>query len=248
MIPLNKIGIIGGLSYQSTIHYYREINEKVNKRAGGQTSAELLVRSVNFEQYYVDMRFDRWGRIGNNMVREALSLLDNGCTHIAIATNTIHKVADVVETALIARCGRNPLIHIGDCIADECKKIDAKNVIFLGTRFTMIDNFMDKRLGANGIKTVRLIGYDSLPRCGYGLAKVNEIIFDELCFGKVLPNSKRFLIDFVNKVIEEAPEKPDAIVLGCTELDMIIKEGDIALPIIDSTEAHVRKIAELALS
>lgn len=247
---MTKIGIIGGMSPESTAHYYEEINRQVNKHAGGQTSADLVLRSVNFEEYHELMEKGDWQEIGRRLSIEARTLvIGNQCDYVAIATNTMHKVADYVtgpyswmksEHSRVIRV-EIPLVHIGDCIAEKCKEASAKRVLLLGTKFTMTEDFMAERLAQHGIKAMSVADYPD------EIEEINRIIFDELCHGVVTPESKEFMMNFIYQFPADSDIRPDAIVLGCTELDMIITPDDIDLPLIDSTQAHIDKIVELCL-
>lgn len=245
---MKRIGVIGGMSYESTLHYYVQINRKVNERAGGLASADLVLRSVNFEEYHELMESDDWDEIARGLSFEALDLvLKNKCDYVAIATNTMHKVADEVSgphkvvSNVVWRVGI-PLVHIGDCIAEECKKVGAKRVLLLGTKFTMTEDFMKTRLGTHNIEVMDTSNYPE------EIDEINRIIFDELCHGSVTSESKEFMMNFVYQFPADSDLRPDAIVLGCTELNMILEPDDVDIPLIDSTQAHIDKLVELCLS
>ena len=250
---MNRIGIIGGMSCESTLHYYDEINRQVNLEAGGLTSADLVLRSVNFEEYHELMEIGDWDEIAKRLTRECLDLrLLNKCDYVAIATNTMHKVADIVigphavDDGIWPSTPKDvtvPLIHIGDCIARECEKVNAKRVLLLGTKFTMTEDFLKNRLAMHDIETIDLSG------CEEEIDEINRIIFEELCHGTVTCKSRMFMSDFLGQFMAGAGPKPDAIILGCTELDMIIDSDFVGeIPVIDSTAAHIKKIVELCLS
>ncbi|MBR3052024.1 amino acid racemase [Candidatus Saccharibacteria bacterium] len=256
---MKRIGIIGGMSYESTLHYYEQINRQVNKRAGGLTSADLVLRSVNFAEYHQLMEAGAWDEIAHKLSFEALDLvMKNECDYIAIATNTMHKVADRVAGPHEVISGDNiwpplvrkvaiPLVHIGDCVGEECKKSGARRVLLLGTKFTMAEKFMKEFLFKKyGIKVMAV---SSRPE---EVDEINRIIFEELCHGIVRPESKEFIINFITEFIYrfsvDSDFRPDAIVLGCTELNMLLKPSDVGLPLIDSTMAHINKLVDLCLS
>lgn len=249
---MTKIGIIGGMSPKSTAHYYEEINRQVNKHAGGQTSADLVLRSVNFEEYHKLMEEHRWDEIAYKLIFESLHLtLSDKCDYVAIATNTMHKVADriigphdVLYDNIWPKTYSKvsiPLVHIGDCIAEKCKEIGAERVLLLGTKFTMTEDFLKRKLAMHGIQTMSVGNYPD------EIEEINRIIFEELCHGMVTPESKEFMMNFIYQFPADSDIRPDAIILGCTELDMIITPDDIDLPLIDSTQAHIDKIVELCL-
>lgn len=247
---LKRIGIIGGMSYESTLHYYVLINQQINERTGGLTSADLVLRSVNFEEYHKLMEEDKWGHIGEMLSHEAKKLAqDSGCDYVAVATNTMHKVAPAIKRKVEYRrdgSGNHPrFVHIGDCVAEKLKAIGAKRILLLGTKFIMTEEFMKKFFsGRHNIEVIEVRHYPKM------IEAINRIIFDELCHGVVKPESKSFLEDFVQIFLlsEQVDSRPDAVVLGCTELNMILKPGDFNIPIIDSTQAHIDKLVELALS
>ena len=247
---VKRIGIIGGMSYESTFHYYERINRQVNERAGGLTSADMVLRSVNFEKYHELMEKGDWATIGRLLRAAARNLfLENQCNYVAIATNTMHKVAEYIAepykwmqyTGARAIRVEIPLVHIGDCIAEKCKEVGAKRVLLLGTKFTMTEDFMAKRLAQHGIEVMSV---DNYPE---EIEEIDRIIFDELCRGVVTPESKEFMINFVYQFPTDSDIRPDAIILGCTELEMILEQDDVDIPLINSTQAHIDKIVELSL-
>lgn len=237
------------MSYESTLHYYEDINRQVNERAGGLTSADLVLRSVNFEEYHKLMEKGDWREIGHRLSIEAINLaFAHKCHYVAIATNTMHKVADGIAEpckwfnplrSLLDF--RTPLIHIGDCIAEKCKELGAERVLLLGTRFTMTENFLKERLAENGIKVMPV---DDYPE---EIAEIDRIIFEELCHGVVTPESKEFMVNFAYQFPADSDIRPDAIILGCTELEMILEPDDIDIPLVNSTQAHIDKLVDLCL-
>ena len=261
---MKRIGIIGGMSCESTLHYYERINRQVNERVGGLTSADLVLRSVNFEEYCKLMDEDDWGEIGCKLALEALNLtLDNQCEYVAIATNTMHKVADMITGPHTVKDDdiwpetyseiSVPLIHIGDCIAEKCKKEGIKRVALLGTRFTMTADFMKERLRKNGLDVVDVFE-------GAEIDEIDRIIFDELCHGVVKPESENRLLNIVvsadDRDMDNGGTGIDGFILGCTELEMLFSGGPYFLvkprhehhyKFINSTQAHIDKLVELCL-
>lgn len=247
---MRRIGIIGGMSYESTLHYYERINRQVNERVGGLASADLVLQSVNFEDYHKLMEKGDWVTIGRRLRAAARNLfLENQCNYVAIATNTMHKVAEYIaepytwiqHTGARAIRVEIPLVHIGDCIAEKCKEVGAKRVLLLGTKFTMTEDFMAKRLAQHGINVMSV---DNYPE---EIEEIDRIIFDELCHGVVTAESKEFMMNFVYQFPADSDIRPDAIVLGCTELEMILEQDDVDIPLINSNQAHIDKIVELCL-
>ena len=247
---MRRIGIIGGMSYESTLHYYERINRQVSERVGGLASADLVLRSVNFEDYHKLMEKGDWTTIGRLLRAAARNLfLENQCNYVAIATNTMHKVAEEItkpytwmqHTGARAIRVEIPLVHIGDCIAKKCKEVGAKRVLLLGTKFTMTEDFMAKRLAQHGIEVMPVDDYPD------EIAEINRIIFDELCHGVVTAESKEFMMNFVYQFPADSDIRPDAIILGCTELEMILEQDDIDIPLINSTQAHIDTLVDLCL-
>lgn len=247
---MRRIGIIGGMSYESTLHYYERINRQVNECVGGLASADLVLQSVNFEDYHKLVEKGDWVTIGRRLRAAARNLfLENQCNYVAIATNTMHKVAEYIaepytwiqHTGARAIRVEIPLVHIGDCIAEKCKEVGAKRVLLLGTKFTMTEDFMAKRLAQHGINVMSV---DNYPE---EIEEIDRIIFDELCHGVVTAESKEFMMNFVYQFPADSDIRPDAIVLGCTELEMILEQDDVDIPLINSTQAHIDKIVELCL-
>ncbi len=230
---MKTIGIIGGMSYESSIHYYERINNQVNQIAGGLTCAELLIYNVNFEKIRNFMINDRWDDIGDELVRIAKTLEGAGASYIAIATNTMHKLADYIQDNINV-----PLIHIADCVADKCIESNVLDVLLLGTKYTMVENFLIDRLEKNGLNV-------SVPQKQDDIDYIDRVIFDELCKGEVKDSSLEYYKNVVNQMIEEEGVK--GVILGCTEIEMLIKEGDLSIPIFDTTQSHIDAIVDYSL-
>ncbi|MEE0887835.1 MAG: amino acid racemase [Candidatus Saccharimonadaceae bacterium] len=259
---MRRIGIIGGMSYESTLHYYERINRQVNERAGGLVSADLVLRSVNFEEYHEMMEKGDWAMIGKRLSDEATKLvIEEGCRYIAIATNTMHKVASYVSGrhGLLRQHYARPmyadvqLVHIGDCIAEKCKKEGIQRVALLGTRFTMTDGFMKKRLQDNGLEVIDTFKKSEID-------EIDRIIFDELCHGVVKPKSENRLLNIAanadDRDMDNGGTGIDGFILGCTELEMLFSGEPYFFikprhkhhfKFINSTQAHIDKIVELCL-
>lgn len=263
---MKRIGIIGGMSFESTSHYYDRINRQVNKRAGGDTSADLILRSVNFEEYRKLMKLNQWSEIAHRLSIEALNLtLKDNCEYVAIATNTMHKVADYVVGPhevfdsngiwpQITSYESVPLVHIGDCVADECKKRGFERVAIIGTKFTMTEDFMKNRLRQNGLEVADTF----IPS---EIDEIDRIIFDELCHGIIKPESRetitRILVRADSRDYENEGTGFDAVILGCTELENLMgkkmqyyisnSRHDHRYKLVNSTQAHINKIVDLCL-
>lgn len=230
---MKTIGIIGGMSYESSIHYYERINKQVNEARGGLTCAKMLIYNVNFEEIRELMLANKWDEIGEILGSIAITLEKAGADYIVIATNTMHKLADYVQSKI-----NIPLIHIADCVAKKCKEKNISKVGLLGTRYTMTEEFLKDRLKKNGLEVV-------VPTYQEEIDEVDRIIFEELCKGEIKDSSRAYYVDIINRMIKD--NKIEGIILGCTEIEMLIKERDIDIPLFDTTQAHIDSIVEYSL-
>lgn len=230
---MKTIGIIGGMSYESSIHYYERINNQVNALAGNLTCARMIIYNVNFEEIRKLMLANEWDKIGVELGKIAKILENAGADYIAIATNTMHKLADYVQSQISV-----PLIHIADCVADKCKESKVYNVGLLGTKYTMVEDFLIDRLKKNGLTVVA-------PKEEAQINEVDRVIFDELCKGEIKESSKDYFVEVINNMIKE--EGIEGIILGCTEIEMLIKQRDISIPIFDTTQSHIDCIVDYSL-
>ena len=230
---MKTIGIIGGMSYESSIHYYERINNQVNELAGNLTCAKMILYNVNFEEIRKLMLNNEWEKIGVELARIAKVLEKAGADYIAIATNTMHKLADYIQSEI-----NIPLIHIADCVADKCKKNNVLKVGLLGTKYTMEEDFLKNRLKDNG-----LIVYT--PKDKETINEIDRIIFDELCKGNIKDSSRNYYIKVINNMIKELDIK--GIIFGCTEIEMLIKQDDLDIPIFDTTQSHIDSIVDYSL-
>lgn len=230
---MKTIGIIGGMSYESSIHYYERINDQVNKIAGGLTYAKLLIYNVNFEEIRVLMLANKWDEIGTELSKIAKMLENAGVDYIVIATNTMHKLADYIQTQI-----NIPIIHIADCVASKCKENKILNVGLLGTKYTMVEDFLVNRLKQNGLTV-------ATPEAIEDINEIDRIIFYELCKGKIKDPSREYYKRAINKMIKE--NGIEGIILGCTEIEMLIKQSDLDIPIFDTTQSHIDSIVDYSL-
>ncbi len=262
---MKKIGIIGGMSYESTTQYYKRLNRQINERTGGFVSADLVLRSVNFEKYHKLMEKGRWDRIGELLAAEAWELAyHSNCDYVALATNTMHKVAkEIIEQVQGNKHSHTPrldgvyprFIHIGDCIADECKAKGCRRVALLGTKFTMTEDFMKRHLQKNGLEVV-----DTFKKLE--IDEIDRIIFEELCHGIVDPKSQECFLDIIlradSRDMRNGGTGFDGVILGCTELEMLLRNIPEYLIVnlkhqhhfefVDSTQVHIDSLVELSLS
>ena len=230
---MKTIGIIGGMSYESSIHYYERINKQVNELAGNLTCARMIIYNVNFEEIRKLMLANEWDKIGIELAKIAKILEDAGADYIAIATNTMHKLANYIQKQI-----NIPLIHIADCVADKCKESKVYNVGLLGTKYTMVENFLVDRLNENQLDV-------STPKEEKQINEIDRIIFDELCKGIIKESSKKYFVEVINKMIEDAGI--EGIIFGCTEIEMLVKQSDLKIPIFDTTQSHIDAIVEYSL-
>lgn len=228
---MKTIGLIGGMSWESTIEYYRILNEEVNKRLGGWHSAKLILYSVDFDEIVNLQKRGEWRMMGDILADVAKRLERAGADFIVICTNTMHKVAEYVRSRI-----KIPLLSIIDCVANEIKKKGLKKVGLLGTKFTVEDDFYREGLRKHGIDVV-------IPKESE-IRDIHKIIFDELCKGIFRDSSKYRLIEIIRNLEKRGAE---GVILGCTELPLLIKEDDVDIPIFDSTKIHALYAVEMAL-
>ena len=230
---MKTIGLIGGMSWESTQEYYRIINEEINKCLGGLHSAKIILYSVDFAEIEKSQHMNDWNKLTKNMIDAAKSLEKAGADFIVICTNTMHKMADDIE-----RSTNIPLLHLGDATAKEIKKKNLNKVGLLGTKFTMEEGFYKKRLTDKSYAEVLIPDSDDREI-------VHKVIFKELCLGKVEQKSKENYIRIIDKLIKNGAE---GIVLGCTEIPLLIKQNDISVPIFDTTTIHAKAAVDFSLN
>ena len=221
---MRKIGLIGGMSWVSTETYYRLINKGVQKRAGSLCSGPIVIESLNFCDLAQIRTPEGWDHATEKLTVAACSLEAAGATAILICANSMHKVYDRVQGAVSV-----PIIHIADCVGEKMQADGIKRAAIIGTRNVMLESFYRQRLVKHGIG---LLAPD-LER----VEEIDRIIYDELMEGKVLRQSERTMKTFLTNI---AKEDVQAVVLGCTELEMIVDTKANVLPIYDGTEIHAR--------
>lgn len=230
---MKTIGLIGGMSWESTVPYYRLINETVKARLGGLHSARMILYSVDFHEIEQLQREGNWTSAGLILAGAAQSLQAAGADFLVLCTNTMHKVAPELEAAV-----RIPLFHIADPAGEEIRQAGLGTVGLLGTRFTMEQDFYKERLRQRHGLQVRVP--DQADR-----DIVHRVIYEELCLGQVLPESRREFRRIMARLVDSGVQ---AIILGCTEISMLVKPQDAAVPLLDTTTLHAVKAAELALA
>jgi len=221
------------MSWESTIPYYRIINEVVKERLGGLHSAKVVLYSVDFHEIERLQHSGAWEEAGRLLAKAASALQAAGADFIVLCTNTMHKIGPALESAV-----RIPLLHIADATAEEIKRAGLKKVGLLGTRFTMEQEFYKDRLRDKH-------GLDVLIPNDSDRATVHRIIYEELCHGKMLDASREHYRRIIRSLADRGVE---AIILGCTEISMLVEPKDSPVPLFDTTRIHAQKAAEWALS
>jgi aspartate racemase len=225
---VRKLGMIGGTSWFSTAMYYEQINRGVAKRLGGLNSAPLLIESLNLAPVAALELAEEWGEVGEIVAASARRLEAAGAEGLILCSNTLYKVAEAVTASVAV-----PLIHIGDVTADRLAADGVKRAGLLGTRFTVAEPFIRERIEARGIKV-------ALPNPATA-QEIDRIIFEELARGQVLRNSQRRLKTCIT---EMAQARQQAVVLGCTELVLLVDPGATVLPVYDTTALHASAAVE----
>lgn len=229
---MKTIGLIGGMSWESTIPYYKIINEEVKKRLGGLHSAKIILFSVDFDEIEKCQSKGEWEKSVDILGKAAQGLEAAGADYILICTNTMHKVAPQIASMI-----HIPIIHIADATGLELEKGDIHKVGLLGTKYTMIQDFYKQKLIDRGMEVVIPDDED--------IDAINDIIFKELCVGEIKEESRRKF----KKIIDGLKEKgADGVILGCTEIGLLIHQTDSSLPVFDTTVIHAKSAAEMALN
>lgn len=229
---MKTIGLLGGMSWESTQTYYRLINEGVKSRLGGLHSAKLVLYSVDFAEIEALQHQGDWPATARILSGAALSLENAGADFLMIGTNTMHKVAPEIEEAI-----NIPLLHIADATAKVLTQDHIQRVGLLGTRFTMEQAFYRERLEAAGIEVVTP---DAPQR-----AEVHRVIYEELCQGKIQAASREAYLAVINSLAEQGAQ---AVILGCTEIGLLIKQTDTPVPLYDTTAIHAAQAVNQALT
>ena len=225
------LGIIGGMSWESTQSYYRLINEGIKAKLGNLHSADLLFHSVDFAPIGELQAQGKWEELGDVMVNSGKRLQAAGAQGLLIATNTMHKVAEQVQAAT-----NLPLIHIADTTADAIKQQGLTKIALLGTQFTMTEDFYKQRLMDAGVQVL-------IPNTD-ARAEVHRIIYDELCQGQLLASSRQYYTQVINELAAQGAE---GVILGCTEIGLLISQADSPIPVFDTTAIHAAAAVQFLL-
>lgn len=230
---MKTIGLLGGMSWESTAHYYRILNQTMRKRLGGFHSARIVLHSVEFDEFHWLQHRGEWDQIGERLGEAARSLERAGAQCLVLCTNTMHKVAPEIAAAIDI-----PMLHIADATAAAIKAAGLDTVGLLGTRFTMEQDFYIARLRDRHGLRVRVP--DAPAR-----EAVHQVIYDELCLGTVRDDSRARYRAIMAELVEHGAQ---GIILGCTEIGLLVGAADASVPLFDTTQLHAEAAADWALA
>lgn len=229
---MKTLGLIGGMSWESTLPYYRCMNERVRERLGGLHSARLILYSVDFHDIEQLQREDRWADAGRRLAEAAVRLERAGAEALVLCTNTMHKVAPAIESAAGV-----PLLHIADATGAAIRAAGLHTVGLLGTRFTMEEDFYRRRLADD-------YGLEVLVPGRADREEADRIIFEELCRGRVTAASRETYRGIIARL---AAQGARGVILGCTEIGLLVSAADAAVPLFDTTALHAASAVDFAL-
>lgn len=228
---MKTIGLLGGMSWESSIEYERLINEDVRNRLGGVHSADLLIRSYDFADVERLQFDDDWAAAGALLAGDAVRLQQAGAALVVLCTNTMHRVAPAIEAAIDV-----PLLHIADATADAVQAAGVTTVALLGTRFTMEQDFYRGRLAGHGL--------DVLVPDEPDRTTVHDVIYDELVRGIVSDTARAAYLDVIDRMVDRGAR---GVIAGCTEIELLVQPGDVALPYFPTTRLHALAAVDAAL-
>ncbi|MCG2784592.1 MAG: aspartate/glutamate racemase family protein [Anaerolineae bacterium] len=229
---MKTIGMIAGMSWESSLEYYRLVNEGVKAGLGGLHSAKCVLVSVDFAEIEILQREGRWEEATQAMIDVARQVQAGGADFLLICTNTMHKMAEEVQASI-----EIPLLHIADAAAEAIKARGLRKVGLLGTRFTMEENFYRGRLAEK-------YGLEVLIPDEADRAIVHDVIYEELVLGRIVPASKLEYQRIIESLVQQSAE---GIILGCTEIGLLVKDEDSRVPLFDTTSIHAQAAVEMAL-
>jgi len=230
---VKTIGLIGGMSWESSLEYYRILNETTRSKLGGLHSARSIMYSVDFAEIEALQHQDRWEEAAQLMIAAGQSLERAGADFVVLCTNTMHKLADQIQSNISI-----PLLHIADATAERVKSSGLRNIGLLGTRFTMEHDFYKGRL-------IEKCGLNVITPDAKDRETVHRIIYDELCLGVVKQESREQYVWIMEKLVEAGAE---GIILGCTEIELLVHDGDSQVPLFPTTKIHAIAAVEYALA
>lgn len=228
---MKTIGLLGGMSWESTVTYYKIVNETVKKELGGLHSAKVLLYSVDFSEIEKCQAEGDWDKSSVILSTAAENLEKAGADFIVICTNTMHKVVPQIQKSISI-----PIVHIAEATADELKRHNITKVALLGTKYTMTQDFYKEKLINAGITVL-------IPD-EQGVETINDVIYNELCLGIISQASKKKYLNIVQGLAERGAQ---GVILGCTEIGMLIQQKDVELPVFDTARIHGEKAARLSL-
>ncbi|WP_232676552.1 aspartate/glutamate racemase family protein [Nocardioides sp. R-C-SC26] len=229
---MQTIGLIGGLSWESSAAYYELLNKGVEARLGGLSSARSVMVSVDFAEVTALQEAERWDEVATILIAAAHSAEAAGADFLLLCTTTFHRVAEQISEAISI-----PVLHLGDVVAAACADQGVRSIGFLGTTFAMSRRFFTERLEANGLAVHVPDEADH--------AELNRIIYEELVHGRVLDSSRRFVVGLIDKLWDAGA---GGVVLGCTELELLVRQADADIPVFPSTTLHVAAALDRALA
>lgn len=230
---MKTIGVLGGMSWESSLEYYRLLNELAKTRLGGLHSARIVMVSVDFAEVEAMQMAGDWDAATRFMIESALQVELGGADFLVIATNTMHRMADAVQAELSI-----PLLHIADATADAIKAQGLSRIGLLGTRFTMEQDFYRGRLVSHH-------GLDVLVPDEPGRTTVHNVIYEELVVGDIRPESRQAYRAIIDDLVGQGAQ---GIILGCTEIGLLVKPEDSPVPVFDTTNVHAAAAVDLALA
>jgi len=228
---MKTIGLIGGMSWESTIPYYKILNETVRDTLGGFHSAKILLYSVDFDEIERDQSAGEWERMGETLGNIALNLQNAGAEAIVLCTNTMHKVSDQIEAKI-----HIPFIHIADATAEAVLNAGITKIALLGTKYTMSQNFYKDRLASKGLEVIVPDAEDQ--------EFINHVIFDELIQGMIFASSRKRYLDIIDQLVNQGAQ---GVILGCTEIGILIRPEDTQVRLFETVAIHAKKAAEFLL-
>ena len=230
---MKTIGMLGGMSWESTTSYYKALNEGVKKSLGGLHSAKICMYSVDFEEIEKLQHQGDWGETANILSKAAMSVEAGGADFLLICTNTMHKVADKIASSISI-----PILHIADATAQKLQSENIDCVGLLGTRFTMEQDFYKGRLSEK--YNIQVLVPELEER-----KIVHDVIYSELCLGNILDSSRKEYIKIVNNLYANGAQ---AVILGCTEIALLVQQQHTSVPLYDTTAIHAEEAVKLAVS
>ena len=230
---MKTIGLIGGMSWESSIEYYRIINETAKTKLGALHSARSIMYSVDFADIETLQHQGRWHEAAQLLMGAAKSLENGGADFVVICTNTMHKVADEIQAHI-----NIPLLHIADATAQRIKESGIRRIGLLGTRFTMEEDFYKARLAQK-------YGLDVMIPDAPEREIVHRVIYDELVMGKIRQGSRNKYVDIIERLVRNGAQ---GVILGCTEIGLLVHPGDCEVPLFDTTRIHAEAAVEYALA